>query len=155
MHCTRLAAAILGCVLSQGAFAQTEGKAWLNPPGQAIDLNERQVLEDNLFFEVVASRLPVAVHGDLQDVAAVALDTGRARFFTGPYFYCPRGLRPFLLRAVYGFGGTGRFDVSRIGKSVLIEHGSLGHSNPYNKSALVACLRDAPKAVYHIVSVSE
>jgi Tfp pilus assembly pilus retraction ATPase PilT len=60
-----------------------------------------------------------------------------------------------LLRAVYGHGGTGGFVVSQIKKSVLVAHGSLGHSTQYNKSALVACLRDSPDVVYTTVSVAE
>lgn len=155
MKTTRLFAAALGLTMSQIVSAQTNGKEWLNPPNDTANTNQRQSLSDDLFFEVVASKMPAAIDGDLQNLAAVALDESSARNFTGSYFHCATGLRPFLLRAVYGHGGTGRFFVSQMKKSIFVEHGSLGRSTAYNKSALVACLRDSPDAVYITVAVAE
>jgi hypothetical protein len=155
MKTTRLLAAALGITMSQIVFAQNNGKEWLNPPNGTANTNRRQSLSDDLFFEVVASKMPAAIDRDLQNLAAVALDESSARNFTGSYFHCPAELRPFLLRAVYGHGGTGRFFVSQMKKSIFVEHGSLGRLTEYKKSALVACLRDAPDAVYITIAIAE
>jgi hypothetical protein len=155
MKTAKLVAAALAFAWSQAASGQTDATDWLNAPSYTHALKQYQSVSEDLYFEVVASKLQMAIYRDLKDVAVVALEENSARAFTGPYFHCPRNLHPFLLRAVYGHGGTGRFFVSKKEKSVLVAHGSMGRSSEYNKSALVACLRDLPDVVYTTVAIAE
>jgi len=62
---------------------------------------------------------------------------------------------PYLVRAVYGHGGTGAYDVLVSGKSIIIIRGSLGKSVEYNKFALVVCLENKPENLFVSVSIAE
>jgi hypothetical protein len=147
-----LASALL---LPQFVAAQTEGKEWLNAPRQTFDAEENETVGTDQFFEVTASKLPAVLSDDLKDAHFVALDDSTAQAYKGSAFHCPSGLQTFLLRAVYGNRGTGSFHVVRTNASVLISHASLGRTTRLNKTALVACLRNAPDAVYTKVSIAE
>lgn len=83
-------------------------------------MKNEEMLSRDLYFEVVASKLPSVINRDLKNVAVVTLDENGARSLTGPYFHCPENLRSFLLRALYINGGYGSFEVSQHSKSVCV-----------------------------------
>lgn len=129
-------------------------KGWLHPPPDEMFRGAEPIAESHV-YEVVASKLDTAVWRELAEHAIVALTLTDPKWFTGPYFRCDPGRSPFLMRAVYGHGGTGGYEVRRKGLSVLVRHGSLGRSSPVNKSALVVCLDFEPTGLYTAISIAE
>ncbi|EEF57367.1 hypothetical protein [Pedosphaera parvula] len=133
--------------------AADSGKDWLrtppDPKGKWTQIPEQDI------YEVVASKETVAVVSELAKKRFVELSDEQARFFTGHYFHSSKGKKPYLLRAVYGHGGTGKYTVSRNGSSVLVLHGSLGHSDASHKSALVVNLDFVPIETYVETEIDE
>ena len=67
----------------------------------------------------------------------------------------PEG-RPFLVRGLVGFEGTGRFSVYRLGDDLVVLHGSLGSSMPRPKRRpLVVWLPKEPTHVYVDINVAQ
>ncbi len=148
MKTIKIVAATVMFALSQAASPQENAEDWLSRQSYADAVKKEEMLSSDLYFEVVASKVPSVINHHLKNIVAVALDESGARSLTGPYFRCPENLRPFLLRALYINGGYGFFEVSQHGKSVRVFHGSMGGFTGYKKSALVACLHDLPDVVY-------
>lgn len=143
-------------VAMSGPLPQGDGRDWLNgpPEGEFLDDATREVEESDI-YEVVASKSYVPVFSDLKERAYVKITADSAKFFTGHYFKCPQGKTPYLVRAVYGHGGTGKYFVKRSGRRVLVEHGSLGRTDLANKSALVVNLDFEPEAIYTVVHIAQ
>jgi len=132
------------------------GADWIkSPPLHAFAEATSMTIGDRGYYEVVASKLYVALMRDLETKTFVALSRDDAQYYTGPYFACPDGKTPYLVRAVYGNGGTGRYTLTRDGKKLLVEHGSLGRNNWAIKSALVVNLDFVPEAVYATVKIAK
>jgi hypothetical protein len=141
-------------LLGNGQLVPTDGTEWLNPPSIDSFGAGATVGEENI-FEVVASKEDVAIFGDLKDRSIVSMEESIAKYYAGTHMHCAKGLKPYLVRAVYGHGGTGGYSVTRIGSDILVSHGSLGRTSPANKSALVLCLDFAPVVVYTSVEIAE
>lgn len=76
------------------------------------------------------------------------------KYFTGIYFQSEQK-KLYIVRSVYGHGGTGNYTVSRLGNNLLIEHSSLGQEIVYHKSALILNLEFEPKEIYIICSIGK
>lgn len=64
--------------------------------------------------------------------------------------------RPFLLRAMMGFEGTGAFFASQCGSSLQVLHGSLGRSSPQSQWVpIVVLLSQTPVHIHSEISVAE
>lgn len=131
------------------------GREWLRSPPKDNISGEWIGLPETDTYEVVASKEIVALIRDLADKDIAPLSEVTAKYFTGHYYRGERGMKPFLVRAVYGHGGTGGYTVSRRGNDLLIRHDSLGRSSAYHKSALVVNLDFAPRQVYIVASIAE
>jgi len=103
------------------------------------------------FFEVPASRLGAAEVW-LADAAFLAQEQSGVTYFGRPDFECPSATKPYLIRAAYINGGTGRFSLHWVGSVLIVSHASLGLGGSPNRSALVACLSQAPTAVFSSLS---
>ncbi len=90
---------------------------------------------------------------ELQKKQFVVLSEAQARKFTGIYYSCPKGKRPFLVRALFGYAGTGAFYVYRSGREICVAHESLGTEFFSARSALVVNLDSEPTAIYVSVSI--
>ncbi len=144
-----------GPVATSGPSPQGDGREWLNPPSEgAFPDGATHAIQASDVYEVVASKNYVPVVRDLKDRAYVKLTPDSAVYFTGHYFQCPKGKTPYLVRAVYGHGGTGKYSVMRFGRKVLIDHGSLGRTDAANKSALLVNLDFEPEAIYTVVHIA-
>jgi hypothetical protein len=142
---------LCGVVADSGA---EEAKAWIAVPvGQQRGPDESKALEGANVFEVVASKAGVATSRDLLKQAIVEISEETARYYTGGYYRCPNGMKPYLVRAPYGFGGTGRYLVVRFETAIWVEHRSLGEDVAVNKSALIVNLDFVPTTAYATVSV--
>ncbi|WP_406700060.1 hypothetical protein V5E97_14580 [Singulisphaera sp. Ch08] len=141
---------------SSGSALKDDGREWIKPPPEGLFPEEgTQDVEEAAIYEVVASKKDVAIDRDLRGQNHVKLTHDVAVYYTGHYFRCPRGKAPYLVRAVFGHGGTGRYYVRRFGRKLLVEHGSLGRSDAANKSALVVNLDFEPEALYTLVRIAE
>jgi hypothetical protein len=69
--------------------------------------------------------------------AEITLD--EARWLTGPDFVCPKGKKPYIIRATYG-SPSGAYTVTRSGNKLLALHISLGNRGRISKSALIVNL---------------
>ena len=143
--------ALAACTDSTGQ----EGKEWINDPGyewlqnkQATDIPPADI------YEVTASKAAFALM-ELEETSLVELPPQRAAWFTGDYYARPPDKQAYLVRAVYGHAGTGRFQLERIGDDLLIHHQSLGHSTIYQKTALVVNLDFEPEQIFIRVSIAE
>jgi hypothetical protein len=122
--------------------------AWLDPaPSSVPPLMNLEAVPHQLFIEVPQDKRPTAMAA-LKDAASVP---GRADF-GGDGFACPKPLRPYLIRALYGNNGIGTYDLYWTGSSLIVGHASLGGRVEPQASALVACLAKAPSAVYSSVT---
>jgi hypothetical protein len=140
--------------LCTSAAAPTEDAAkWIKEPPKLDAATKKEEVAPTDFFEVVASKAGVAI-SDLTKKEFVALSENDARWFTGAYYSCPKGKKPFLVRAVFGYGGTGRYRLERIGDALLVSHSSLGDELVASRSALVVNLEFSPTAVYSTVSIA-
>jgi hypothetical protein len=138
------------------ASSSHKGDEWLDPPppGPHPPDSFHEVPRED-WFEVVASRAHVPVVRDLKNRSFVRLTKDQATWFTGPYYRCPAGKAPYLVRAVYGHGGTGHYTLVQFGRRLFVSHGSLGPEHAAHKSAIVVNLEFEPEAVYTAVSVAK
>lgn len=138
---------IIACSIGIAGDGQS-GRAWLRPTPRTDKYDEWKELRDTDIYEVVASKQAAAIYFDLASKPCVALSEDRAKYFTGHWYACPRRKRPFLVRAVYVQGGTGKYLASRRGEDLCIAHGSLGSGGDYHQSALVVNLDFTPRQTY-------
>jgi len=104
-------------------------------------------------YEVGASRLDLSSIRSLPASGFRALKEPEAIYYTGDYYSCPSGKRPYLVRAVYGKSGFGKFHAERRGDSLAIVWGDLmalqiARSGEYQGSAVVVNLDFTPDEVY-------
>ena len=146
---------ISGLVISScqsGNRITGDGSEWLRSGFDiAVELEQ---LNETDFYEVSPTKEAVAL-SRLTDKNIIELDQKTAEWYTGPYYKCEEGKQPFLVRSVYGHGGTGGYIVLYSQGTLLIIHGSLGHSTVYNKSALVVNLPEKPEEIYLEAHIDE
>lgn len=136
------------------ALAQDDS-AWRSPPPPELwypNSANLQALPEADFFEVSATKLPIVLLSDLKSGDSVRLTTERAKYYVGRHYSLSDGKTPFLVRAVYENGGTGRFVVYRNGNDLIVYHGSLGKPHIKFKFALVVNLAFEPRRVYYFNS---
>lgn len=127
---------------------------WIRRTPESIPAGEWQEIPQGDIFEVVASKEFAAVHRDLTNTAVAPLTLETAKYFNPRYETVP-GKKPYLVRAVYGHGGTGSYSVLRRGSDVRVMHGSLGRSAACNASALIINFDFVPREIYIEVSIAE
>jgi len=135
------------------AFAAENGKDWLNSSDiEDIYSEDYPEINPTDIYQVVPTKESTAIHR-LQNTIFQKITEELAEWYTGHYYQCERGKQPYLVRAVYGHGGTGEYRLKRIGEALLITHGSLGKRNVYNKSALIVNLDFEPKELFIVVLI--
>ncbi len=141
--------------VNQLCMAEANEKScdWLRSLRTERALDNWVEIQKNDVYEVVISKEPSAMSAGLIEKPFVSLDQDTAKRLTGFYYHTPKEKKPYLLRAVYGYSGTGEFAVYRRGNDLLIEHSSLGHEVNYHKSALIINLDFKPEQVFVICSI--
>ena len=129
-------------------FASPGGSEWVARPPEPNWHTEAKSLNREDFYEVSASKETVAVL-DLEPKSIISLTEEQARWWTGHYYKCEQGKKPYLVRALYGQGGTGAYSLFRLGSALVVSHGSLGDP-AMNRSALIVNLDFEPMEVYVI-----
>lgn len=141
-------AALLFCCTAWSADVDD----WQNDPPREYVGVEHPLIESTEIFEVVASRHSVAV-GELQKSAFVPISEAVARAYTGHYYTCPKGKQPYLIRALVGYAGSGRFRLHKVGTEVWILHASLGDEFTLSRTALIVNLDFIPSRAFVSVSI--
>jgi hypothetical protein len=123
---------------------------WLGPPPQsAAPSHDWTSIPTTSFFEIPVSKLTSAEAWLAKDTFIVQKD---ASYFGHAEFRCDPPSTLFLVRALYGNGGTGGFNLKWAGSALVVLHGSIGAAVGPSKSALVACLAKRPTAVYSVLA---
>ena len=146
-----IASALLASAVASAA--DNEGRAWMTVPVPRLPADAVEVPRSAI-CEVSASKRQLAV-SRLDAAPAIALDASAAITYVGACAHPTTGRTLYLVRAVFGHGGTGSFSVHSLGPDLYVEHGSLGGFDTYTRSALVLSLPEPPKHVLIIVSIDE
>jgi hypothetical protein len=133
------------------AYAEN-GKDWVNLPNSK-DTHSTEINSTNI-YQVVPTKEGDAIF-TLKDLSIEKITEKEAKWYTGHYYVCEKGKQPYLVRAVYGRGGTGDYSVQKTGNNLLIIHSSLGKSSVLTKSALILNLDFEPKEVYIKANIAE
>lgn len=136
-------AAVPSLVRNHDGRAFTTADPWYAPPDSFDGWSEIGGDE----FAPVADPHQIEAQDMLADVSAKEITADEALRLTG---WPPNGEGVYvLLRAVVLNEGNGVFDVSTRGQDVHVSHASLGRGPlPMKRKAIVARLREVPKAVY-------
>jgi hypothetical protein len=140
----------ISCAVGQSEDQRMfDGEEWLRPATAGSVANWTAIPQAQV-YEVVSSKLLTAVIRDLSKNAIIRLTPDTAQYYTGAYYKCESGRTPFLVRAVYAQGATGRYSVSVQAKSLIVSHSGLGGGGKpqYHKSALIVNLANKPNNVY-------
>jgi hypothetical protein len=146
---------LLGCSETQTRSAWSSRDAWFHPPVEWSRFQKAQSLPDVDVVEVTPDRMASAEE-QLRYVTCAEISNQRAAELTGQPMASGAGGSLFLVRGVYLNRGTGKFMVVFVGRELLVEHGSLGHSAvPMKRQALVVHLPQKPEVVYVSCSMDE
>ena len=134
-------------------FAAENGKDWLHPTDVKYIFSEKYPeINPTDIYEVVPTKEGTGIYR-LRNRNLQKITEELAEWYTGHYYQCENGKQPYIVRAVFGHGGTGEYRLKRIGDALLIMHSSLGKRNAYYKSALIVNLEFEPKELYIEVSI--
>ena len=128
---------------------------WYNPPQVASWRVASHPISEDLFFELPISKAFSAVTGELKRKVAAHIDADSLRFYVSGHFRCPSDRSPYLVRALFGHGGTGRYHVLLLDGNLIIDHESIGRINVMNRSALIICLFAEPAKVFTVVGIDQ
>jgi len=91
----------------------------------------------------------------LQDAPAVELTLEQATRFLEKLPKAPAGTKPYLVRGLVLYRGTGNFTLYTSGTQLYVHHGSLGHElPPQMRQPLIAFLGFAPSKVFVACSLA-
>lgn len=135
--------------------ANQESCDWLRPLLTEKHADKWIVIEESDYYEVVVSKEASAMNSGLIENQFVSIDEVDAKGFTGFYYRSSKQKKPYLVRSVYGYGGTGNYIVLRRGNDLLIEHNSLGGGVNYHKSALIINLDFKPEKIFITCSIGK
>jgi hypothetical protein len=142
------ASVALGLGSSSATAVSTGADAWESFP--PANLRDCKSIDRSLIIPVPATQRSEAI-ARLKNTSFVKLTRPQAVALVGRQASVPagRGLRPFLVRAVAKYEGTGAFEADMCGTSLPIVHGSLGHSTPPSiRAPIVVFLPNLPAKVY-------
>lgn len=114
-----------------------DGREWIHRPGGKFTWEDWTELPQTDIYEVVATKETSALIRELADKQFALITENTAKYYTGHYYRCPPGKKPYIVRSVYGQGGTGNYSVHKRGGELLVHHASLGGATAAHKSALI------------------
>lgn len=147
-HLLKLVAVLTLTVANQSHA--TETNTWLPEQPQDIKVKSGKRISDDKYFEVSASKLEMAE--DFLAKGPLFPENLPVDNWGSNGFKCGDGEKPYLVRALYGNGATGRYIVLWKDDALVVGHASLGPSNPPTRSALIICLSHVPEKIYGAVS---
>lgn len=147
--CLWMVVFISGCACSLSP-AERAGEEWV--ADHLVD-DGGSALTDIAFYEVDELHRDAA-RAELSTRPLVGIGSEQAAAYTGGNLSLPDHKQFYLVRAVYGYLGSGGYDVRSNGSLLVVHHSSLGSCMLYNKSALVVALDKEPAQVVVYVSVA-
>jgi hypothetical protein len=126
-------------------------ESWLREPTEAQlqGLSKLHDVPQKDIYEVVPTQVGTAIVWHLAKVPIALLTCSEADFLAGGHYNCALNMKPVLVRAVYGNGGTGSFAAKYDDSNNLyIIHGSLGEIAAVTNLPLILSLASVPGAVY-------
>lgn len=147
--CVFLIAIISGCTCALSKN-ESAGKEWVTDYSVDIDDAEKN---DVTFHEVEEPYRNDAIN-TLTSKTLIEISNKEAILYTNGETFFPKDKKLYLVRSVYGYLGTGGYEVKYDGSHLIVHHSSLGSCMLYNKSALVVELNSEPKQVDVYVSVA-
>lgn len=124
---------------------------WYNPPPAGFDSH---LHESPVEFSCVSDHRAEA-EKRLENNSVASLTEADLSYYGVDAKHLAPGRRPFLVRALMGNKGTGRFVVYLYDESIVIHHGSLGsYWPPLERMPLVVWLAKEPGQVFVSVSVA-
>jgi hypothetical protein len=132
-----------------------DGREWIHRPSGKFTWEDWTKLPETDIYEVVATKETAALIRELADKKFVLITENTAKYYTGHYYRCPPGKKPYIVRAVYGQGGTGNYAVFKRGDELLVHHASLGSTTATHKSALIINLDFKAASSYTFLELAE
>jgi hypothetical protein len=134
------------CIIGQAA----ELESWLRAPneGQLRDFVSLPSLPKSDIYEVAPTKIDGAVLVYLAKGPFAIISCSAADFLAGGHYNCSDGKKPILVRAVFSNGGTGSFAIRYDGKTLYVDHASLGNLGAIRNVPLIVNLPSAPTEVY-------
>ncbi len=130
---------------------------WLNRPtsSKIIYAYDRIYYPEVDFYEVHYGKLKESI-AQLEENAAVEISLEHAKFLAGNKdLQIKKNTKPYLVRALYGYRGTGGFSIINLGRNIWVQHSSLGSGRPrLVKQPLIVFFDFSPEIVYVSVSIS-
>lgn len=124
------------------------GETWVNnPEGICADFSALNKLESSHVVEVSRSKFEAA-KSKLLNSSIVEITPDLVGFYTGLKLEDTEKGKFYLVRALFGNGGTGGFSVFTCGEDLLVSHHSLGNAKKPNETALIIRLETFPNHVY-------
>lgn len=123
-------------------------EVWVNnPKGECTDFSALNKLESSDVIEVSHSKFEVA-KSKLLNSPIVEVNSSLVGFYTGVKPEEKGEGKFYLVRALFGNGGTGGFSVFTCGEDLLVSHHSLGNVKNPNETALIIRLVSYPRHVF-------
>lgn len=135
------------CALSRDESA---GQEWVTD--YSVDIDDAE-MKDVTFYEVEEPYRNAAINA-LASKSLIEIGNKEAILYTDGESSFPKDKKIYLVRSVYGYLGSGGYEVKYNGSHLIVQHSSLGSCMLYNKSALVVELNSEPKQVDVYVSVA-
>jgi len=122
-------------------------EVWVNnPKGECTDFSALNKLESSDMIEVSHSKFEAA-KSKLLKLPIVEVNPSLVGFYTGVKPEDKGEGKFYLVRALFGNGGTGGFSVFTCGEDLLVSHHSLGNAQNPNETALIIRLVSYPRHV--------
>ena len=125
-------------------------KDWLRRAPDAVATSKGVEIPETDYYIVGLTHVWTAV-SRLEATSVIELTPELAQFYTGHYYKPPARKKIFLVRGLFA-NETGRHFLALHGDSLLVSHGSLGHSFTPNFSPMIVHLDRPPKEVYISIS---
>mgnify|MGYP006872374905 CR=1 FL=1 len=145
--------ALLFLLAGAHASAGKNTEIWLSPE-PSLNADSGTPIPSADICEVSDPQFPTALPL-LEKNAIVPISKQTAENLVGSCIRVESTKSLFLVRAVYGHRGTGRYFVRQVGNSLLVVHGSLGRNTIYNRSALVVSLPFKPQQLFVKVGIDQ
>jgi hypothetical protein len=148
--------ALLGqaAVSASGQLAWTRTDSWYRPSPESWSRNASRLASSRV--TAVPTGKNAVVEKLLAKTSATLLSPAEASSLAGVVVRRPKGMRLYLVRAVYLNEFNGGFEVSEFGTELEVHHGSLGRRPlPMKRGGVIVQLSSPPTNVYVTCSMAE
>lgn len=149
-----IAALFCACALTDGSLYADNNtpspKDWVKMPSEAVLAIPSKEIAESDFYIVGLTHVFTAV-ALLDKTSIKELTPEEAKDLTGHYYRQPIGKKAFLVRGLFA-NETGNHKLELHGDSLVVTHGSLGHSFEPHFSPIILLLEKPPKDIYVVIA---